>query len=255
MGVSEHVFPNSLSLIASAGSNSYISNMCGRFALPWPSKNIQEHFMLPELPDLTPRYNIAPSQYIAAIRLIEEGQPRRLDMLRWGLIPHWAKDKKIGYKMINARAETLAEKPSFRAAFKKKRCLIAAGGFYEWQHKGGAKDPYYIQLKNESIFSFAGLWESWRGPAGEAIESCTIITTSANALVKQIHDRMPVIIKPENYDAWVGLQTNQETLQQFLKPYPAEEMVANPVSSKVNSPKNDTPDCLQVDREMNLPGF
>ena len=218
--------------------------MCGRFALPWPAKNIQEHFMLPELPDLAPRYNIAPSQDIAAIRYLSNDTPRRLDMLRWGLIPHWAKDKNIGYKMINARSETLAEKPSFRSAFKRQRCLIAAGGFYEWQQEGGARQPYYFQLKNESIFSFAGLWESWTDPDSGSIESCTIITIGANELVRQVHDRMPVIIQAENYDVWLGQNISRETLQQFLKPYPAEEMVAKPVNSKVNNPKNDTPDCL-----------
>jgi len=218
--------------------------MCGRFALPWPSKNVREHFMLPEIPDLMPRYNIAPSQNVAAIRQLAENWPRQLDMLRWGLIPHWAKDKKIGYKMINARAETITEKPSFRTAIKKRRCLIAAGGFYEWQHKGGTKKPYYIQLKNESLIGIAGLWESWTDPDGDSIESCTIITTGANELVRQIHERMPVIIQPEYYDLWLEQNTNQEKLLQLFKPYPAEEMVAYRVSSKVNSPKNDTPDCL-----------
>jgi putative SOS response-associated peptidase YedK len=219
--------------------------MCGRFALPWPSKKVQEHFMLPDIPEMTPRYNIAPSQSVAVIRQMSKDRLRQFGMLRWGLIPFWAKDKKIGYKMINARGETITEKPSFRAAFKKRRCLVAAGGFYEWQHKGGTKQPYYIKLKIDSLLGFAGLWESWHDPNGETIESCTIITTYANTLVQEIHDRMPVIIQPEHYDAWLGVSEEQDTLLQFLKPFPAEEMVAYPVSSTVNNPKNDSPDCLQ----------
>ena len=226
--------------------------MCGRFALGWPSKNVKEHFHLPEVPKLVPRYNIAPSQDVAVIRHLTEDRPRQLDMLHWGLIPHWAKDRKIGYKMINARAETLAEKPSFRTAFKKRRCLIAADGFYEWLHSGKIKQPYHIKLKDGNLFGFAGLWESWHDPEGGRLESCTIITTGANALVKQIHDRMPVIIQPESYDLWLDINTRKETLQQLLRPYPAEEMVAYQVSSKVNSPKNDTPDCLLETRATTL---
>jgi len=218
--------------------------MCGRFALKAPPRSIQEHFHLPETVHLSPRYNIAPSQAIAVVRHLSGNDCRRLDMLRWGLIPGWAKDMKIGYKMINARAETLAQKPSFRSAFHKKRCLIVADGFYEWQHAGKAKQPVYLQLKNGIVFAFAGLWESWKSPEGENIESCTIITTSPNELIREIHDRMPVILHPEHYGTWLQDSTPEHSLHHLLKPYPADEMEAYRVSPEVNSPKNDTPDCI-----------
>lgn len=200
--------------------------------------------MLPEIPDFAPRYNIAPSQSVPVIRQLHENSLRQLDMLRWGLVPHWAKDLKIGYKMINARAETITDKPAFRAPFKRQRCLVAASGFFEWQHAGNAKLPFYIHLKDDRLIGFAGLWESWHGPQGATIESCAIITTGANKLVRGIHDRMPIIIRPDQYDTWLAQSSGQNTLLQLLNPYPAEEMVAYRVSSKVNSPKNDTPDCL-----------
>jgi putative SOS response-associated peptidase YedK len=218
--------------------------MCGRFALKNPPISIQEHFHLPEKVDLSPRYNIAPSQKTAVIRHLPGEGFRRLDMLRWGLIPPWAKDMKIGYRLINARSETLDQKPSFRAAFKKRRCLVAADGFYEWQHYGKTKQPFYIHLKKGNLFGFAGLWESWKDPDGKIIESCTIITTSANELISQIHDRMPVILRPEQYDAWLLDSSAADTLQQFLAPYPASEMEAYRVGPEVNSPKNDSPACL-----------
>lgn len=218
--------------------------MCGRFALKAPPRSIQEHFHLPETVDLNPRYNIAPSQEIAVVRLLRRKDHRQLDLLRWGLIPHWAKDMKIGYKMINARAETLAQKPSFRSAFKKRRCLIVADGFYEWKHVGKAKQPFYVQLIKEAVFAFAGLWESWINPYGNMVESCTIITTTPNILIREIHDRMPVILRPEQYDTWLQDSTPEHSLQQILMPYPAEEMEAYRVSAEVNSPKNDAPICI-----------
>ena len=217
--------------------------MCGRFALKAPPRSIQEHFHLPETPDLSSRYNIAPSQSVAVVRHLPGKSFLQLDMLRWGLVPHWAKDMKIGYKMINARAETLAQKPSFRSAFKKRRCLIAADGFYEWHHSGTVKQPYYVQLKGGAVFAFAGLWESWNSPDGTILESCTIITTTPNELIGPIHDRMPVIISPEKYDTWLQDPTPKQDLQELILPYPAEKMAAYRVSSQVNSPQNDTPDC------------
>lgn len=219
--------------------------MCGRFALKAPPKSIQEHFSLPETVVLPPRYNIAPSQQVAVVRQLPERPSRQLDMLRWGLIPHWAKDMKIGYKMINARAETLPLKPSFRTAYKKQRCLIAADGFYEWKKSDKTKQPYFVQLKNGSIFGFAGLWESWNGPDGSIVDSCTIITTNPNEVIREIHDRMPVILPQEQYDTWLQGPYSEQTLQQLLVPYPADEMEAHQVSSEVNSPKNDTPACLE----------
>jgi putative SOS response-associated peptidase YedK len=219
--------------------------MCGRFALKTPPKTIQEHFSLPGTVELSPRYNIAPSQAIAVVRHLPGKRFRQLDMLRWGLIPHWAKDIKIGYKMINARAETLAQKPSFRAAFQKRRCLVIADGFYEWAHSGKAKQPMYVHLKNGVVFGFAGLWESWHSPGGSTVESCTIITTSANELIREIHDRMPVILRSEQYETWLQDSTPEHFLQQLLMPYPAEAMEAYRVSPEVNSPTNDTPACIK----------
>lgn len=218
--------------------------MCGRFALKTPPRSIQEHFHLPETVVLSPRYNIAPSQWVAVVRQLPGKNSRQLDMLRWGLIPSWAKDMKIGYKMINARVETLAQKPSFRAAFKKRRCLIAADGFYEWHHAGKAKQPIYLHLKNGAVFAFAGLWESWLSPEGNPVESCTIITTSPNELIREIHDRMPVILPPEQYETWLQDSTPDHCLPPLLMPYPAEAMQAYPVGPIVNSPQNDSPACI-----------
>ena len=219
--------------------------MCGRFALKAPPRTIQEHFALPEAVDLTPRYNIAPSQPVAVVRHLPDRSFRQLDMLRWGLVPHWARDMKIGYRMINARSETLAQKPSFRTPFKRRRCLVVADGFFEWRHAGKAKQPYYLRLKNDSVFAFAGLWDSWHSPDGNIVESCAIITTGANELIRGIHDRMPVILPPGHYEAWLQGSTPQETLPGFLAPYPAKEMAAYPVGPAVNSPKNDTPACIK----------
>lgn len=218
--------------------------MCGRFALRIPPKSIQQHYDLPETVELPPRYNIAPSQAVAVIRQMPAKSLRQLDLLRWGLVPYWAKDIKISYRMINARAETLSQKPSFRTAFKKRRCLVAADGFYEWIHEGKTKQPYFIQLKNRIVFSFAGLWESWNNPDGGVIESCTIITTSANELVRKIHDRMPVILPPELYAEWLDNTIPAESVQKFLIPFPSDEMEVYRVGPTINSPKNDTPACL-----------
>ncbi|MCJ7603688.1 MAG: SOS response-associated peptidase, partial [Desulfobulbaceae bacterium] len=168
--------------------------MCGRFALPTPEE-LAGHFNLKKTPGLEPRYNIAPSQDVAAVRLISGTPDRELVMLKWGLIPFWAKDKKIGYKMINARAEGITGKTAFRAAFLQRRCLVPAFGFFEWLHMTKTKQPYFVRLKETDILAFAGLWEHWQGEDGEIIESCTIITTSANQTVGKIHDRMPAIIE------------------------------------------------------------
>ena len=219
--------------------------MCGRFALKVPPRTIQQHFDLPEAVDLSPRYNIAPSQDVAVIRHLSGKGYRQLDLLRWGLIPGWAKDMKISYRMINARAETLAQKPAFRTAFKKRRCIIAADGFYEWLHSGKTKQPFFVHMKNGTVFGFAGLWESWNNPEGHTVESCAIITTPANDLVRKIHDRMPVILHPDRYEAWLSERSPENFLQKLLVPYPPDEMEAYRVSSEVNSPKNDVPDCLQ----------
>lgn len=222
--------------------------MCGRFALPNPEE-IAGHFNLYQIPNFAPRYNIAPSQDIAAVRIIPQASTRELIHFRWGLIPSWAKDKKVGYKMINARAETIADKPAFRAAFKYRRCLIPACGFFEWSHDEKFKQPYFIKLKDTPIFAFAGLWEHWKGDNGEVIESCTIITVDANKAVKDVHDRMPVIIRPEQYGRWLDTEAQKKDLLPMLKPFPDNNMHVYPVGIEVNSPKNDTPNCLILSRK------
>lgn len=222
--------------------------MCGRFTLRAPPSVVVERFSLFETPPFAPRFNIAPSQPVAVIRAAPgSSKPEReLVWLRWGLIPSWAKDPAIGNRMINARAETIAEKPAYRAAFRRRRCLVAADGFYEWQKSGRKKQPYFIHLRDGRPLGFAGLWESWEGPDHSAIESCTILTTEPNALVAPIHDRMPVIIKPDDYDAWLDTSVaDAASLTPLLAPYPAERMEAYAVSPYVNSPAHDDPACIE----------
>ena len=217
--------------------------MCGRYTLKTPIKDLAEGFEIEEYPSsITPSYNIAPTQEVAAV--IEEDENRKLEMLRWGLIPSWAKDPAIGNKMINARAETVSEKPSFRKAFKVRRCLILADGFYEWQKIDNGKQPYHIKMKDDSPFAFAGLWEIWKN--GEEIRSCTIVTTEANDLMHEIHHRMPVILHPEDYELWLDPDFDEkEPLTSLLKPYPADAMEAYPVSRRVNTPSNNEPSVLK----------
>lgn len=217
--------------------------MCGRFTLHASTEEIAREFDLATMPALAPRYNIAPSQALLAIRL-DEGQ-RRSVPLRWGLVPHWATDPKIAYKMINARGETVADKPSFRDAFKKRRCLIPADGFYEWKKLGKAKQPYHIRRVEGRPFAFAGLWERWQPPNGEPLETCTIVTTTANAVLAELHERMPVMLLPEAYAEWLDPTRPATRLKELIAPYPAELLVASPVSTRVNSPKFDDAACLQ----------
>jgi putative SOS response-associated peptidase YedK len=218
--------------------------MCGRYTLRTPVDSLVETFEIEEYPSsITPNYNIAPTQEVAAV--VEEEDKRKLEMLHWGLIPSWAKDPAIGNKMINARAETVSEKPSFRSAFKKRRCLILADGFYEWKKTDDGKQPYHVKMEDGSPFAFAGLWESW-GKNGEEIHSCTIITTEANDLMSEIHHRMPVILPPEDYAMWLDPDFDEkEPLTTLLKPYPADAMEAYPVSRKVNKPSNNEPSVLE----------
>ncbi len=217
--------------------------MCGRFTLSQPINAIASAFNIAQIPPLEPRYNIAPTQLIPSI-LSAPGGEKQLQMLRWGLIPSWAKDAKIGAKLINARAETVSEKPSFKAAFKRRRCLIIADGFYEWQRQEKKKQPYYFCLQNAQLFAFAGLWEQWNLPDEDIINSCTILTTEANDLLRPIHDRMPVILESKNYGLWLDSETQQPQLQQLLRPYQADLMTSCTVSTKVNNPKNNTPECI-----------
>ncbi len=207
-----------------------------------------ERFLF-EMPDepFAPRFNIAPSQTVAGLRLSAPGQPRQLCALRWGLIPSWSKDLLIGYKMINARSETVDTKPSFRQAFKFRRCLILADGYYEWQKVPATtqKQPYHIRLQDDGPFAFAGLWETWQSGDGSALESCTIITTEANELTRHLHPRMPVILPPDAYDSWLDPASQDPTeLKALLSPYPADQMTVSPVSTLVNNPRNDQPQCL-----------
>jgi putative SOS response-associated peptidase YedK len=219
--------------------------MCGRFTLFLDPRDLMAAFPGFEVPvDWTPRYNIAPSQPVA---VIANNGENKIEFFRWGLIPFWAKDAKIGNRMINARAETVADKPSFRAAFRRRRCLVLADGFYEWRKEPGqkTKTPMYIRLQSGNPFGFAGLWESWRSPEDETVLSCTIITTSPNELVKEIHNRMPVILDPAGYDLWLDkTEHNPDELGEWLRPYPASEMTAYPVSKLVNSPSNDVPEVV-----------
>jgi putative SOS response-associated peptidase YedK len=219
--------------------------MCGRYTLRKPATEIAEEFDLPEVPVLMPRFNVAPTQNVAVVRLEPDQRVRGLDTLRWGLIPSWADDPSIGNRMINARAETVAEKPAFRHALKAKRCLVVADGFFEWQKIDGRKQPFYIKMRDDHPFAFAGLWERWtRGD--EPVESCTIITTGANELMQPIHDRMPVIVPKPAYDLWLDPTIKDpKRLQPLLAPYPSDEMVAYTVSTVVNSPKNDVEACVQ----------
>jgi putative SOS response-associated peptidase YedK len=206
---------------------------------------LQDLFGLQDLPDLSPRYNIAPTQKVAAVRPAVQGG-RELVLLRWGLIPSWAGDPSIGSRLLNARAETVAEKPSFRSALQRRRCLIAADGFFEWQAQKGKKQPYYFRLADGRPFAFAGLWERWSRGGGEPLETCTIITTEANDLVRSYHERMPVILPTAAHAAWLDTSLHRpEPLLPLLCPYPGEEMAAYPVNPLVNSPRTDDARCIE----------
>ncbi len=222
--------------------------MCGRFTNRAKPEQINKEFKVgAKNPNLfQPRYNIAPAQMIDVV--FEPESERVLSKLKWGLVPSWSKDASTSKGLINARAETLTEKPSFREAFKSHRCIIPASGFYEWQKKGiGAKQPFYFYLKEKDVFGFAGLWEEWLDKqTGELLETCTIITTEANDVLKPVHDRMPVILKAENYDEWLDAkEKNTEKLQKFLLPYPAKEMDSHAVSRSVNIPDVDSAELIK----------
>lgn len=209
--------------------------MCGRFTLTKDREEIEERFEIQIDPTMFIKtYNAAPCQILP---VISNEKPEQASFYRWGLIPHWAKDKRIGNKLINARAETIQEKPSFRDAVRKRRCLVISDGFYEWKRSGTKKRPYRITLKDEILFAFAGLWEEWRGPDGSVIKSFTIITVPPNQLVQSIHNRMPAILPPEGEKLWISHGPVNE-LFKLLKPYSSYELNLYPVSTRVNSPKN-----------------
>jgi putative SOS response-associated peptidase YedK len=220
--------------------------MCGRFVRLSSGDELARLFDVEaaDVPELFPRYNIAPTQPVAAVRLAEGEGRRRIALLRWGLIPSWSKDPRMGQSLINARAETVAEKPAFRAAFKARRCLIPASGFYEWQATGGKhKQPYHIRMRDGQPFAFAGLWERWLAE-GEPVETCAILTTTPNAVVRPVHQRMPVIVAPGDFAAWFDPATPPAELHALLRPYPADEMTAVPVGRYVSNPRNEGPRCL-----------
>jgi putative SOS response-associated peptidase YedK len=228
--------------------------MCGRFALLAPAGVISAQFNVAVPVEVAPRYNIAPTQPVAVVRTVREGlsddprpsagdgdSGREFTFLTWGLIPSWSKDVSIGSKLINARSETAHEKPSFRGAFKYRRCLIPASGFFEWQKLGSGKQPMYITSSDEELLALAGLWERWSSPDGSVIESCTILTTEANELMEPIHNRMPVIVEPEDYSTWLIPGDRPDNSRHLLRPFPAERLQAYPVSKAVNDPRNDVP--------------
>ena len=214
--------------------------MCGRYALTSAPDVIAQRFDLLWVPEFTAHFNIAPGQMIPVVR--DMGQGRELATLKWGLIPSWAKDPNIGVKLINARAETLAAKSAFRGAYRRRRCLVPADAFYEWKPIGGRKQPYCIRMADQTPFGMAGLWEHWMNPSGPAVETCTIITTDANALVRDLHERMPVILAQGDYAAW--LDAGNAKAQELLKPFPPEQLEIYPVSLRVNNVKNDDAECL-----------
>ena len=221
--------------------------MCGRFTLTVSPDELQAAFPDFSIPgDIPPSYNIAPSQPIPVIP--NDGE-NRLDFYLWGLIPSWTKPEAVGkYNLINARSETAAEKASFKNSFRRRRCLILADGFYEWSKpvRGGRKTPYYFTLTDHHPFAFAGLWENWISPEGDPLKTACILTTSPNQIIKPVHDRMPVILDPADYQAWLDPREGKpEDFQGLLKPYPGENMVSFPVSTYVNSPKNNSPQCIQ----------
>ncbi|MEX0269236.1 SOS response-associated peptidase [Leptolyngbyaceae cyanobacterium UHCC 1019] len=220
--------------------------MCGRYTQRQSADAIAKQFQLKTVPDSPPRYNIAPTQLIAAVTQPKPSSQRRFRVFQWGLVPFWVKDASLGAKPINARAETVAQKPSFRAAFRHRRCLILADGFYEWQRVGSAKQPHFFHLQDDQPFAFAGLWEQWESPQNEILETCTILTTEANEVVRPVHRRMPVMLHPDDYDQWIDPSLNVSSqLLPLLRPYPADEMAAYPVSKKVNRVSSDRPECIE----------
>lgn len=224
--------------------------MCGRYALTVDIQAMLDILMnrynikiaLP-LNEYRPRYNIAPGQQVLAV--INDGKQHRAGMLHWGFIPPWAQEPSIGYKMINARSETLAEKPAFKASFQNRRCTILADSFYEWKKEKNRKVPMRVKLKNNQVFALAGLWTSWKPQDGDIVYSCSIITTTPNHLMAELHHRMPVILSAENEKLWLDPSIKDiELLKSLLTPYPSEEMEAYEVSTAVNSWRNDTPECI-----------
>lgn len=218
--------------------------MCGRYTLTTPLEGIRQAFDVEAGLNLMPRYNIAPTQEVPAVRAAAQGG-RELVVLSWGLVPAWAKDRAIASRLINARSESVAEKPAFRRAFAARRCLLPADGFYEWRKEGAAKQPYRITLADGEVFAFAGLWEHWRdGEGGEDLETCTILTTEAHPSIAEIHPRMPVILPRDGYAAWLDRDSSRDALLEMLGPYAEKPLKADRVSLRVNKVANDDPALL-----------
>lgn len=220
--------------------------MCGRYRLTAKERYLAEHFGVDDEIEWEPRYNIAPTQPVVVIRQDRDQPKRTFSLMRWGLIPYWSKDISIGNKTINAMSETVAEKPAFREAIRKRRCLVPADGFFEWKKLSSKrKQPYNIGMLDDSLFAFAGIWDRWRSGSGEVIESCSILTTDANSLTRDIHDRMPAILEPEDYDLWLdpGV-TDPEQLQHLLRPFDPRRMKKYPLSPKVSNVNIDGPECI-----------
>ena len=223
--------------------------MCGRYRLTAKERHLRDHFGLDEDPSWAPRYNIAPSQRVPIIRQDAKGPKRNFHLVSWGLIPYWAKDPSIGFKTINSMSETAAEKPAFRDAMRRRRCLVPADAFYEWKKLGPKeKQPYSFGMKDDSTFAFAGLWEHWRDPANASavVETCTILTTKPNLLVADVHDRMPVMLKAEDYDLWLDPgMTDAMRVADCLKPFDPRLMKKYPVGTRVNRAENDDQECAR----------
>jgi putative SOS response-associated peptidase YedK len=231
--------------------------MCGRFTLRTPQSVLVNQFALEAEPTLFPRYNIAPSQPIAVVRALSQesaAASRELVKLRWGLVPSWAQDPSIGNQLINARSETAAAKPAFRSAMRHRRCLIPSDGFYEWKKIGKQKQPYFIRRPDDKPFAFAGLWDRWTDPEGRPLETCTILTTDANELLRPLHNRMPVIVEPADYATWLDPRlTDPERFRPLFTSLTASQLVMSPVSTLVNSPANDDAACIApVEEEKTL---
>lgn len=216
--------------------------MCGRFAFYSPAEAVIKYFGVPDAAAIEARYNIAPTQSVPVVRDMDGENV--LSLLHWGLVPFWAKEKSIGNRMINARAETVSEKPAYRAAFRHRRCLIPATGFYEWKRLADGKQPYFIAMRDERPFAFAGLWESWKGEdPDKPLESCTIVTTNPNEQLSNLHNRMPVILRQQDHETW--LRAAHDDAAALMRPYPDDDLVAWPVSKHVNNPKNEGPENIR----------
>jgi putative SOS response-associated peptidase YedK len=219
--------------------------MCGRFTLSSTPEDIARTFDLHQAPALVPRYNVAPSQLVAVVALKGDGKTRGLAQLKWGFVPYWANDPSSGPRPINARAETVANKPPFDHAFRERRCLIPSDGFFEWAKAGTKKVGHHFRMKGGGVFAFAGIWDVWRADGSPPLFTCAIITVPANDLVRPFHDRMPAVVPPEQFDTWLGFDTPEKDLLAALAPFPAGRMEAVRVGPAVNKVQNDTPACLE----------